>query len=182
MFLRPRRGNEVPAALNLTGQRFTRLTVHERSGKTQRGQWKYRCVCDCGKELDAATGWLRSGRYKSCGCYSADMARTRLTVHGKSKQYEHERGTYVLRKYGLTAEQYNAMLDSQNSKCPICGYKFGQKKGDVHVDHNHTTGQVRGLLCDKCNRGLGYFKDNSQVLLNAAAYLGGSNVSPAPAR
>lgn len=172
----------MPAALNLTGQRFTRLLVHERVGKTQRGQWKYRCVCDCGNEIVAATGWLRSGRYKSCGCYSADMARTRLTKHGRSKQYDYERAGHVRRKFGLSEDQYNNMIDEQDGKCLICGYEFGQKKGDIHVDHCHDSGDVRGLLCDKCNRGLGYFRDSPEILINAANYLGGSNVAPAPAR
>lgn len=47
----------MPAALNLTGQRFTRLTVFEKVSKTSGGQWKYKCVCDCGKETVVATGF-----------------------------------------------------------------------------------------------------------------------------
>ena len=105
-----------------------------------------------------------------------------MLKHGRSKQPDYERAGHVRRKYSLTPDQYNAMIDAQDSQCLICGYEFGQKKGDLHVDHDHETGKVRGLLCDKCNRGLGYFRDNAQVLFNAALYLRGSNVSPSPAR
>lgn len=171
MFHRPLQGDDMPIALELTGQKFTRLTVGEKVGKTNGGQWRYKCTCDCGKETVVATGWLRSGHSKSCGCLSADMARTRMLKHGRSKQPDYERAGHVRRKYGVTPEQYNELLDKQSGKCVICGYAFGQRKGDIQVDHCHDSGKVRGLLCDKCNRGLGFFQDQKQLLENAAAYL-----------
>jgi len=63
------------------------------------------------------------------------------------------------------------MLKEQDNKCKICSYEFGQKQGDIYVDHCHTTKEVRGLLCQGCNSGLGYFKDNKQSLANAIKYL-----------
>ena len=80
-----------------------------------------------------------------------------------------------LKKYGITLEDQEQMLREQNNKCAICGkeiFLFGSsKKLTAHVDHDHKTGKVRGLLCDKCNRGLGFFRDNEEYLINAASYL-----------
>jgi len=85
----------------------------------------------------------------------------------------------LLYSYGITLEQYEAMLKSQNSVCMIC------KKEEVHrnnqntgvsrlsVDHCHSTGKIRGILCTKCNTGLGSFKDNIELLTKAIQYLKG---------
>ena len=80
---------------------------------------------------------------------------------GKSKQYN------IKSKYGLTQEQYLGMLTKQNSKCAIC-----YSETELVVDHCHKTGVVRGLLCFKCNLGLGHFDDNKTILTNAINYLG----------
>ena len=78
-----------------------------------------------------------------------------------------------LRRYGITKEWYYTTLEKQGNKCAICGTTEVQRKGHshFHVDHNHTTEEVRGLLCDLCNRGLGYFKDNEKLLTKATNYL-----------
>lgn len=73
--------------------------------------------------------------------------------------------------------EYNELLAKQGGKCAICGceeYIVG-RGGEVKplaVDHDHNTGKVRGLLCQNCNVGLGYFWDNPTWLLNAVRYLG----------
>jgi len=80
------------------------------------------------------------------------------------------------RKYGVTLEWYRETLSKQNNVCAIC--KQPEKaviKGKVismPVDHCHKTGKARGLLCTKCNRGLGLFDDNPKNLQNAIKYLG----------
>ena len=71
------------------------------------------------------------------------------------------------RVYGLTEIAYQAMLQAQSNLCAICGDQLIKP----NVDHNHKTKVVRGLLCDGCNRGLGYFKENSQALRTAADYI-----------
>ena len=65
------------------------------------------------------------------------------------------------------------MLYQQNNKCAICGAEFGVNhiKDYPHVDHDHNTGVVRGLLCLKCNAGLGLFGDNIDNLVSAICYL-----------
>lgn len=77
-----------------------------------------------------------------------------------------ERGR--LRKYGLTVEQYQALLKDQVGLCRLCHTPFGAR---IHIDHDHVTGRVRGLLCHPCNVGLGHFKDNPNLLRAAASYL-----------
>jgi hypothetical protein len=78
--------------------------------------------------------------------------------------------TALRRKYGISAAQKAAMVRWQRGVCPICGIDAPGKTG-WHVDHDHTTGRVRGVLCGPCNRGLGQFRDNIALLHNAADYL-----------
>jgi hypothetical protein len=74
--------------------------------------------------------------------------------------------------YGLTPEEYGALLEAQDNRCAICRTDTPNGKGSWHVDHNHATGQIRGLLCNDCNLGLGKFADDSDRLRAAIAYLG----------
>lgn len=80
------------------------------------------------------------------------------------------------RMYGITLDQYNAMVDAQQGKCAICAQpeKSLDKDGgprQMPVDHCHATGKVRGLLCTACNRALGLFKDSPKILEAAISYL-----------
>lgn len=68
----------------------------------------------------------------------------------------------------LTFPQYNLMLSSQGGKCAICKTVF---TGTVHVDHDHKSGTVRALLCGKCNKGIGLFNDDVNLLNDAISYL-----------
>lgn len=74
-------------------------------------------------------------------------------------------------KYGITLDDYNVMLAEQGGVCAICGGNSLQGKTRLHVDHCHTTGEVRSILCGKCNGGLGLFMDDPDLLEAAAAYL-----------
>lgn len=78
--------------------------------------------------------------------------------------------------FNISFEEYEQMLSKQDGKCAICNEKetIKQKTGKVRslsIDHCHTTGKVRGLLCTNCNGGLGFFKDNKKLLRNAIKYL-----------
>lgn len=76
--------------------------------------------------------------------------------------------------YGLTSEEHDAMLATQDNACAICRGPFqgGPRESVVPcVDHDHATGAVRGLLCHRCNHGLGHFKDSPTSLRAAADYL-----------
>lgn len=77
-------------------------------------------------------------------------------------------------KYGLSMEKYLDILQSQNYRCAICSVPFDFTKSNqknIHIDHCHNTGKVRGVLCTNCNRGLGGFKDNIDNLSIAIQYL-----------
>lgn len=80
---------------------------------------------------------------------------------------------YALKKFfGLTLDQYAAMVVAQSGKCAICGTtKSDRISKYLCVDHNHETGKVRGLLCHNCNRGIGFLKDNVKLLAAALQYL-----------
>lgn len=79
-----------------------------------------------------------------------------------------------IRKYGLSIEQYEAMYKAQNGVCAICG-RLNVAGRRLAVDHDHKTGQVRGLLCSGCNTGLGKFQDRIEILKAMIAYLENHN-------
>lgn len=80
--------------------------------------------------------------------------------------------TYKLKsKFGLTLEDYRVMWANQNNSCAICWKPGARHIKTLHIDHNHKTGKVRGLLCNECNLGLGLFKDDIYRLQNAIYYL-----------
>jgi hypothetical protein len=72
--------------------------------------------------------------------------------------------------YGLSEQDYWRMLVAQNNACKICKQSFDEKR-KPHIDHDHQTGKVRGILCPQCNHGLGLFEDNPLFLRAAADYL-----------
>ena len=76
---------------------------------------------------------------------------------------------YQLAKYGLTALDFEEMSRVQSGVCAICGEPPGPRR--LAVDHDHHTGTIRGLLCFRCNVGLGYFRDDPERLLRAVSYL-----------
>ena len=81
-----------------------------------------------------------------------------------------------LRKYGITPGQYRDRLAAQEGKCAICKTETPGGHGRFHVDHDHATGEFRGILCHRCNVGLGYMKDDPVILQGAISYLAkGSN-------
>ena len=82
-----------------------------------------------------------------------------------------KRFTYKLkREYDISFEQYELMKESQNNTCGICKSPL-QTSNEVHIDHCHSSGKVRGILCRWCNLGLGHFKDSVDNLKSAQKYL-----------
>jgi hypothetical protein len=95
--------------------------------------------------------------------------------HKRWRDSHKEEGRAAARKwkYGLTEAAYDAVFLEQEGKCAICFVTFDDavKATSPHVDHSHRDGHVRGLLCDKCNKGLGNFEDSVENLEAAAIYL-----------
>lgn len=73
--------------------------------------------------------------------------------------------------YGINISDFNAMLEKQNYRCAICEVKQEVLTSVLHVDHDHITKKIRGLLCSNCNFGLGQFKDSPELLRKAITYL-----------
>lgn len=84
---------------------------------------------------------------------------------------EIKRKTVLKTNYGITIEQWNALLLKQNDCCAICVKHYSEFKTRFAVDHCHKTGKVRGLLCMHCNQALGKFEDSIENLESAIDYL-----------
>jgi len=108
----------------------------------------------------------------------------RAKQHQKDFYYKHKERMQLkrtkrgLKKYGLTLIDYDTMLTAQDFRCKICGTTNPNgpddstaRKTRFSVDHCHTTGKVRGLLCTKCNTGIGMFGDDMSLLASAISYL-----------
>lgn len=81
---------------------------------------------------------------------------------------------FMKKRYGITWEDYQSLLDKQDGKCAICltdNAQNNRTSGKLFIDHCHSTGKVRGLLCSKCNHALGQFNDDENLLLSAVTYL-----------
>lgn len=85
---------------------------------------------------------------------------------------ERQRDGHLRRTFGLSLDEYERILRDQSGRCKICG-RAPRKGTSLHVDHDHETGEVRGLLCFRCNGGLGQFAEDPERLLVAAEYLTG---------
>jgi hypothetical protein len=113
-------------------------------------------------------------------CKTCDREFERLDKLGRSAGRECGSCLYLkyrLRKieikYGISPEEYLKMHSDQNGCCAICGIHESKLDKRLHTDHCHTTGMVRGLLCNKCNTSLGQFESDPELLLIAYEYLTG---------
>lgn len=108
--------------------------------------------------------------------YAADPEKHRAYTRKwkRSSNPEKARAKHRRRKYGLEPHDLSRILARQSGKCAICQAEMvdGSLRNDgLVVDHCHASGQVRGLLCNKCNKGLGHFNDKPELLRAAATYL-----------
>jgi Recombination endonuclease VII len=120
---------------------------------------------DCGewKQLDEfpRNRNCKDGRHPYCKpCHNARGKESKQRLYGGSRHY------HLQRRYGIGANEFDDLVVQQDGVCAICG-----RPRPEHVDHDHETGAVRGILCFNCNGGLGQFRDSIDSLLTAAAYL-----------
>lgn len=106
-----------------------------------------------------------------------DSRRRAYLKNETSKAYKERQSKYMWhwrmqRLYGITAEQFNSTLDRQGWSCALCGSEFVNGTNLIpQVDHDHVTGEVRGIICKRCNQGLGCLGDSIEGLERAVAYL-----------
>lgn len=114
----------------------------------------------------------RDGKGYRCRPCDKD-ARASYRETNRKRFADVERKKQLAYKYGLSVEQYEGLLNKQNRLCGICGCSETSSKvrGSFAVDHNHDTGENRGLLCNQCYRGLGMFYDDVGMLQQAISYL-----------
>ena len=187
--------------LELLGKTVANFTVVERMGTSNLYGAKkisWRCICVCGTESlrtsQAIKRILERGSIKAI-CRTCAMARQKVRcaewykrnrerVLANQKEYRQmsrahrgaiSRKRTLQRHFGISPEQYAERLKAQGGHCAICG-KDDPAGRNLAVDHCHTSGFVRGLLCLECNTGLGKFRESEQLLMRAINYLNGSNV------
>jgi hypothetical protein len=118
---------------------------------------------------EAAKRRVRAWQINNYERYRAAQNARRGTPEGKRALRE----GHPTRKFGITIADYERLLQEQDGGCAICGAP-PPENGSLHVDHDHDTGAVRGLLCVRCNNGLGQFGESIEMLMSAIAYLEGA--------
>ncbi len=132
------------------------------------------CTCiACGGPFDP-TETVRTGSRVcvTCKAKKAKQYRDKKRDADAAGASQLARSNTIKSKYGLIPEDIELMLMFQGGKCAICRRRLDLAiPREVHIDHSHDTGAIRGLLCGPCNRGLGMFKEDCTVLASAIRYL-----------
>ena len=102
------------------------------------------------------------------------LRKFRASEAGKDKA-KHDSFLRRFREHGLTLDEYHALVERQNFLCAVCleepQVTYGGSHDGFHIDHDHKTERVRGLLCDKCNVAIGMLRDSPEFARSAASYL-----------
>ena len=139
-----------------------------------------RChACDEDKPLDQYNNFSRSKDKLAYECRPCSRQKQRDYMNSKTEEERvaHHRKVNLKRSFGITPEDYDTRLLRQGGACAICNkpektIRAG-KLQCLSVDHCHSTGTIRGLLCNNCNRALGMFKDDVEILRSSIIYLEG---------
>lgn len=124
--------------------------------------------CKRGHLMTETRKYDPSGR-SYCSVCKKDYVKELATANPERLALRY-RNQKIKQKYGLNPSEFNAMLNSQGNGCAICGEQF-ESPSHACVDHDHQTSEVRGLLCRKCNSGIGQFNDKLNLLERAVEYL-----------
>jgi hypothetical protein len=130
-------------------------------------------TCTSCNEIKPISDFYKESRGRGDGYVTKCKPCTRiyLTSYRKTDAGKRTQRKYNLKYYyGLTPEKYEAMLEEANHVCELCG-QINQLDRRLNVDHNHSTGAVRGLLCTACNTTLGLIEENMDWFDRAKAYL-----------
>ncbi len=102
----------------------------------------------------------------------SEFARTKKEKSGFQFQCKCcKKDENMKRRYGITKLEYTIIFDKQEGFCAICNKHQIELLRALDIDHSHSTGKVRGLLCNSCNQAIGSFKDNIEIIKNAIKYL-----------
>lgn len=119
--------------------------------------------------------WFASKSGNTPSFYTDDQQKENTRKRNARREKGHWVGSNLNRSFGITREQYDELLEKQNGGCAFCGVKEtvepSGKTKLLSVDHCHTTGEIRGLLCHNHNALLGFAKDDPEILLKAALYI-----------
>lgn len=154
--------NITPRLLSCTrcGETKSEDEFHKRPDK-KRGR-HYHCK-SCNSKYTTTDAARVRGRVKSKRC------RDKIKATDPEKYKRQWRAWNLKKFYNLTIDDYNEMLAAQNGTCAICFQPPGNT--NFHVDHNHSSGKIRGLLCSACNTAIGLLNENPEILKSALAYL-----------
>jgi hypothetical protein len=128
-------------------------------------------VCSaCGETRDARMYSRDNARPSGYRSSCKKCNKTYNTKNNARQTAEYRRAAGLKHKYSMTVEEYDELLHHQHGVCAIC-FHINTNGDRLAVDHNHTTLEVRGLLCRTCNAGIGYFKDSVVYLRSAINYI-----------
>lgn len=143
---------------------------HDHSDGKVRGLLCIFCNSGLGQLKDSITILELAIKYLNRGDMTINGEHKPVIKHSlNSKDYFKDRMLY--KRYKINLLKYNEILKEQDYKCAICGIPECNLTISMAVDHNHETGNIRGLVCNSCNKGIGLFKDNIELLQFAINYL-----------
>jgi hypothetical protein len=129
------------------------------------------CLC-CREVLPMnmfISGIVKARKYSYCSkCRNAKNDERRRK---NGSEQTRRRRKNLMQRFKMSVEDYASMLESQDNKCSICGKEYISGSKRFAVDHDHSTGLVRGILCSRCNTAIGQFEDNVVLLEGAISYL-----------
>lgn len=127
--------------------------------KTRRREWYIR---NSAREIERVRQWALANPDK--------VAERIAAARGSDEKKLSDRKSHLKRKYGMTLADFDRMFAAQGGVCAICGEARPEER-TLHVDHDHATGMIRGLLCFRCNNALGDFREEVELFRSAADYL-----------
>ncbi len=154
------------------GCKYVIGTLESRALRLKKLKYCPRC-----KKTKSFKDFNKSKETLSCHCTlcSRELAHKYDNPEKRKEKYQLKKEqvlNYNLkRKFGITLEEYNVKLKKQGDKCMICKISTKENGKRLAVDHNHTSGSVRDLLCANCNAAIGFLQENVQIAKNALKYI-----------
>lgn len=126
------------------------------------------CKCGCGRTYNRGVSQRRGYFSRQC---SIDVWERKKST---DEMRAYMKDASLRSKYGVSQVDVDAMHDEQNGECALCSKpRLGRHRNGLHIDHDHVSGRVRGLLCVRCNAAIGVLGDDEEVLARAIRYLRG---------